>query len=333
MNIKQMCILRYTGFLVVTFFLTLAIYIPSRNISWAVALFVVVNMGNAHYIMAYFANIRTWQQLSEKIRRNRLCLWIMLATIYLFIFYLSGLPFAWAIFSILLITSFHFFRDYAFFYYQISSVSAKDQRPLYLTIALTGAYLSLLFLQLYTFPQLIGTLLLNPISPLVFGMLGYLGILVALIGGYLYISHVYGMTPLRFFSFLTMATMGFIIGQASLELFNPIDYVYVLVLWHFVMWLALSVYKTWHRQSLYHTDSFFERIRLWQSNTKTFLIVAFISHIIVFLPPLLLLEQGIWHSFSEISYANPIWGLYGYPFWSFLHIVFTSFRRVTSMAN
>lgn len=328
-----MCILRYMGFLVATFFATLAIYIPSRNISWAVALFVVVNVGNAHYIMAYLANITIWQQLPSKICRSRLCLWITLATIYLFIFYISGLPFAWAIFSILLITSFHFFRDYAFFYYQISSAVTQDQRPLYLTIALTGAYLSFLFLQLHAFPQLIGMLLLNPIPSFVFGTLGYLSILVALISGYRYIFNVYDMTPLRFFSFFIIAIIGFAIGQTSLELFNPIDYVYVLVLWHFVMWFALSVYKTWYRQPAYHTDSFFERIMSWQFDTKSFLIVSLMSHIIVFLPPLLLFEQGIWHSFSKISYTNPIWGLYGYPFWSFLHITFTSFRRVASIVR
>ncbi len=296
---------RYLIFLSASLVATLVLYSIARSISGLVALFLVITIGNAHYILAYLANMKRWRQLPASMRKKRLLIWLAIGLLYTIIFYALKISFAWTLFSIIVIAAVHILRDYGFFFSQI--ISGRGERSLALTVFLSGIYLGFLFLILAVNPDKIPFLFLYHLPINLF----YIGLGIS-IGGIL----IGGYSVARRLLFLLILP---IIGLLFLQQINPVDYVYSFVLWHFILWLFFTYQKTSHAA-----------VGLFQ-NRKKFLLISSVIHILGFAVPFMLLKLDFWSSFSELAYGSLIFGLYGYPLWSFLHISFTSFRPVTKI--
>lgn len=330
MMIKSRAQVVYFGFLLLTLAVTLLIYGAARQWSFAAVFFVVINIGNAHYIMAYLASARHWQKLSPSIIGKRLALWFGASALYFIAFYSLGLPFAWALLSVLVIATHHFFRDYAFFYHQFSSSFIRQERPFLLTLFLGSLYIAFLFLTLYYFPEKIRILFAGPIPQLFFGVFGLAASLAAIVSGYYLFFQRFSYSP-RHFAAAFALPYGSLGIAGALGSMNPIDLVYILVLWHYILWLGFTFVKVAHRSRFSSSNALSEKGLIafatqssW-SRIYPLLLNASITHILIFLLPLLLLLLGFWNSFPELARQSFVWGLYGYPFWSFLHIVFTAF--------
>lgn len=316
----------YVLFLGVTFLLTALLYFFARQRSLAVALFVVVNVGQAHYLMAYGPTLRKLFLLPRAQCAQRITLWLAAGALYFVIFYTSGLPFAWAIFSILIITSFHFARDYAFFYHAFRSSFSAPRRPRLPTIFLGTAYISFLFLLFYYFPYKVGQLYLDPLPPLLFGILGAVGLAGALVSGYRLLPDNILSTAKRAFAhafLFAVPAVGASISNFFYDI-DPLDYVYLIVLWHFVLWLAFTSIKILSSTTTKSGATGATR-HIPDKQALRFFAHAILVHTLIFSAALFFFRSGGWSSFSAFADKSFLWGLYGYPFWSFLHIVLTSF--------
>ncbi len=321
---------RYIFFLSITLLATLAIYGGARLGSMSAVLFVVVNIGNAHYLMAYLASIRRWRLLSRPVLLRRLMLWLGASALYFLIFYASGIPFGWTVLSILILAVVHNFRDYAFFYHRLSSPSGSNPRPLALTYFLSAAFLTILFLALSWFPEKKSLFFFEPIPDPLF-------IFGAALSGAVAVACGYRLLRQFFLHRQTLLPSAFIIIPSlsgafagSLGAINLIDYVFPLTLWHYLLWLAytfLTLRRTEkERMSAKPDEGRFAKVfALNSSGMPQLLISTVLIHTAVFLAAMGALWLGHWKSFPEFAYNSFLWGFYGYPFWSFLHIAFSVF--------
>lgn len=321
---------RYIFFLSITLLATLAIYGGARLRSWPVVLFVVINIGNAHYLMAYLASLRRWRSLPQSTLLRRLALWLGASALYFLIFYASGIPFGWAVLSILVLAVIHAFRDYAFFYRRLDSAAGSNLRPITLTSFLSATFLSVLFLALYWFPEKKAFLFFEPLPTALFALAAALSGVVALVCGYRLLQRSLAYRRTLFLSFIAMPSLSGAFAK-SLGAINPIDYAFPLTLWHYLLWLAytfLTVTRTEREQTSAGPDDgrFSNILALNSKGMPQFLISTALIHAAVFLAAISALWWGHWRSFPEFAYGSFLWGFYGYPFWSFLHIAFSMFR-------
>lgn len=297
----------YFGFLLFTLAATLLIYGLARQWSLSMMFFVVINIGSAHYIMTYISLRKSWFALPAGALKKRVAIWLAASAAFGALFYLSGHPLAFplALLAILVISVPHFFRDYAFFYNQFDSSYTQGNRSFFLTLFLSSAYLAFLFLLLFYFPEKIPVLFAAPLSTLFFGLTGALSMLIAL-GSGLILFRSLAVSP-RFAGAFALPYGG--IGAAGiLGNMNPIDIVYILVLWHYLLWLGFTLIKMVDRGE-------------WQPFAGQTALV----HGAVFGSGLALLGLGAWNSFPELVKQSFVWGLYGFPLWTFMHIAFTAF--------
>jgi hypothetical protein len=118
-------------FLTATFLVANLIYWSGRAVSLSLALFLVINIGNAHYLAAFTYGFKAWKDFAFADILKKLLLLALAAIGYWLIFYYSRLGFGWAILSILIMAIFHIVRDYPVFYFGLISDVRAQTRNIY----------------------------------------------------------------------------------------------------------------------------------------------------------------------------------------------------------
>jgi uncharacterized membrane protein YfcA len=105
---------------------------------------------------------------------------------------------------------------------------------------------------------------------------------------------------------------------------HPADLVYIVVLWHFTMWLAYTLFK---KKSVVNRIGHKEQKISYMDSIHGFIVILVVIHATIFIGAFGAIYAGYWQNIDDMAFDSIIWGLYGYPLWSFSHIAFSAIPR------
>lgn len=328
----------YILFLLATFSFSALLYFGIKA-TWgiAAALLAVFLLGQGHYAMAYLWSVPAYRTAAVPHRSRNLAVFSILALAALLAFYIVPfLPFAYAVLFVIVLGVFHNFRDYEFFFRQMMSGYRDARRSPSLTFILSGLFLLVYF----------GTLFADPAHGMeVFGgaiprevFAAGVAFAFALLGtGLILFVRGKGFAPLladagiaRSFAFFLPAPLVGLLARS-----DPADLAYLFTAWHFALWLGYIPMKV-HYESARDASRQEEKsagmldaiLRYWRRDIFRFAVVTLGLYAILIALPLAFWYAGWFRAAADFIRGSFFWGISGFIFFSFSHIVFTALPRL-----
>ncbi len=311
----------------------------------APGLFAVFLLAQGHYLMAYLWSVPRYRSMPGGARAYVLGLWIVSMGIFIATGYVFQLvPFHYIVFFAVTIGIWHNFRDYEFFYRQISSRFTDRHRTHLLSTFLSCLYYVLFF----------GILSLNPdASRMVFGgflpewlfrgiFLLAIGIALIAIPKLLYKHSPDNRESIPYHTPRTLQGVALVTGLLVtlalvwiLRAINPAHLFYLFAAWHFIIWIGFFILKTYKKPALADTRPTVSLLSMlninvllqrWQKNTAFFFLYTTALYGLLY--SLFLLHQWAQTSFPldwrYVATTSLLWGSPGFVLFSVGHIIFSS---------
>ena len=331
----------YFLFIFGTFVAACAYYFLSRALfGIAGALFFVFMLGYGHYIMGYIWSAPSYLAAQKHEAIRNLSAVTISGLIFITVIHtLRIVPFYYAVFITIMIAVVHNFRDYEFFYRQISSDFRESKRTIKVTAFLSSFFIFFLFGPIIADPEKSRALFGAVLPPEIFVYGFALAVLVFAFSGFLIFAKRSSQNQNSAYSkvALFMPVFIFPLGiSAIIRNINPIDLVYFFTTWHFVMWLGYAAVKT--RQKIYNriwrannnTNFFTAFISLWRINIYAFTAITAIMYMAIFTTAFLTSSRVSLYGFNQIVGKSFLWGIQGFILFSFVHILFTAIPKPRS---
>lgn len=323
----------YTVFLFSTLAATALFYFGAKALfGIAGALFFVYLFGQGHYLMAYLWSVPRYRRMPPETRRRTLAVLVAAAALFLGAIYAAyAVPFHYAVLFVIVIGAFHNFRDYEFFFRQLSSGFRDVSRPFATILLLAASFLTLYF-------GLLSSDFQN--SVLVFGGLIPRGVFtagfyssLALWGAALFFAlrgrGAPETAPAPFRAPLHAAALfgaPAALGAAAAAI-NPIDLAFLVTAWHYALWLGFMTVKVGHdarlRAAAPAPRGVLPRLlELWRGSVPRFLFMTALLYAALF-AIFVFLYADTMPAFDAAITTSFFWGTQGFIFFSFAHIVFT----------
>lgn len=278
-------------------------------------------LGLPHYVLGYWFRLsalkRTHRQYS--FFKTRVLAFLGALVFILLLYFFPDQSGAWPVLLLTFTFPFHGTRDFAFFWHQWSSNFSRFRYNTTFAAASGLSFLGLLSPYLFSKIVVFGAVFSLPaaLKPVLF--------LAMFIMWFVYFSGL--KLPLSYVFSLSLL-IGAGVWGGSLALSRLLSFygaLYILAYFHFIVWLIYTYLKT-HRfeNSLLPADSFWVRLSLY-FRSNIFKLSALAVGIHAFFAILLVVLYN-WSDLSFHSFAmeNFLFGLYGFPFWTIVHIVFSS---------
>ncbi len=300
-------------------------------------LFLAAAFSQSHYIASYFFGAQSWKLLPSRERYHRVALFGGVSFLYFLLFYYPGvIGFEWTLFIIVLVGFLHCMRDYGFFYEQLTSDFRSYARPLWPTVILTLGYCGIFLSYFSLNPAGVYMFRGDPIylSPIV-GEATFFLFFAAIVAYFGFVRKSANQGYSKYFWIVLLLPVGFflvlVLTPVLSRFIELIEFIYFILIWHYVLWYVytwLKVKKEGSRMARISAETAVDKVVLWWRETPMHYVIATGAlNVVVVAPFFILLAGGFWANFAEGAAQSFLWGLYGYPFWAFAHIVFNAFPK------
>lgn len=302
----------YLFLLASTFCVSALLYFGARGL-WGVpaALFLAFSTSLSHYALAYLWSVPSYARWPKKfIARNMIFFSSVLALFVALVYWPGVVSFSDALLFVVVISIVHNSRDYAFFFRQIASGFTDGRRSFVLTSFFSALSFLVIFGVLLAVPSKSGfqLILFSPqiVVPLLVLSAAWLAwslVMLARTKGF----SGEELLPVRYTLpiFLVPFALYAVGNVTALDLF------YFFVIWHYILWYGYTLSK------LSNTGG---------SPTRFLGLVAATNAVFI-VPFFLLLSAGAWTDLPTAIRESFLWGLSGFVFFSFGHILFSVLPR------
>lgn len=314
-------------FFVATFAITAVSYFGLKMLfGQGAALLFAFMLGQGHYVMAYLWSVPAYRRMTPVERARNLSIFAFLTALFFAaVFWFRWVSFPLALFSVIFIAVFHNFRDYEFFYRQFIRDFSGGFRRLAVTVFFSSAFLIVFSLNL----------LLQPGGSRVI----FAGDLPAVLVQILFIAAVVGfvLSGLRLAlpaarairsGFRPAAAIAFPAGGllAAIAALDPVDLVYFFTVWHFVLWLVFVGFQTAGRRQTGHPGGRGSGIVVyqWRESTLGYFLVTAVVYAVILGGFVAVWGLASPRDLDRIITESFFWGLPGFVFFSFAHILFSA---------
>lgn len=290
--------------------------------------------------MAYLWSVPTYIRMPSSLRRVSLGAWgAAVAFFFCAVFLWRIIPLYIAVLFLLIITSFHFFRDYEFFYRQLISGLRDRRRTLSLTCMLTGFYLMVVFGAILFDLEKTRSLFGAPLAPsLARAVFWGSAALFALSGVFLMRDKKRRMRLRALLREPAQAAV-LVASVAALSLLSRLSTLDLFVLfaaWHYSLWLAftarmISAAAGWQAATALSTHETQRTLGIvldyWKRDMRSFFVLTAAFYAVLLAVYYLSYLFDLTPAIAAARHQSFFWGVGGYVFFSIAHILFTALPR------